>query len=252
MPPVVIEHRIPGASKAAANPAFSVELGAAGPVFSVTLACSGDMSVLDSRANRERYCGAIGVAPDKLVGLVQVHSRKVLAAEDITPISPGSRPPDGDGLVTNRKDLVLSVTAADCMPIAVFDRKTGAFGIVHSGWKGTGIVREAVSLMEARYGTLPEDLVAAAGPGIGSCCYSVPEERAIAFRHLWGADCAALRDDTWYLSLWNANLALMEGLGIRTVHRLADCTCCSDLLGSYRREGFSTYTHMLATIRYFQ
>jgi len=252
MPPIVIEHRISAVSTAEASPLFSVELGPAGPVFSITLACSGDMSVLDSIDNRERYCAAIGVAPDRLVGLVQVHSRKVFAAEEIIPLPRGFRPPDGDGLVTNRKDLVLSVTAADCMPIALFDRKTGAFGIVHSGWKGTGIVREAVSLMRNRYGTMPEDLAAAAGPGIGSCCYSVPEERAIAFRDMWGADCAALRDGTWYLSLWNANLALMANLGIRTIHRLADCTCCSDRLGSYRREGPSSYTHMLATIRYFQ
>jgi len=48
----------------------------------------------------------------------------------------------------------------------------------HAGWRGTlgRIVERGIGRMRLRYGSRPEDLIAAIGPSISACCYSVGEE----------------------------------------------------------------------------
>ena len=77
----------------------------------------------------------------------------------------------------------LSVRAADCVPILLADRRTGAVAAIHAGWKGTaaGAAIVAVQNLTSRYGTNPEDVVAAVGPSIGPCCYEVGPDLASHF-----------------------------------------------------------------------
>ena len=62
---------------------------------------------------------------------IQVHSDRVLWVD-----KPGKYD-KCDGLLTNiSKNLTLSLSVADCIPIALYDGKTGNFGI----WTGGGIL----------------------------------------------------------------------------------------------------------------
>jgi YfiH family protein len=138
---------------------------------------------------------------------------------------------------------------ADCLPIFFEDRESGAFGIVHSGWKGTGIVRTAIKTMNESFGTQASAVSVTVGPGIGPCCYDVPLERYDAFRSEFGA--AAVRRDEegkCFLDLRSANLALLCDAGITDVTVIEDCTACSPVLGSFRRQGPRAFTRMLAFI----
>ena len=63
----------------------------------------------------------------------------------------------GDGAITTSSKLVPVVTVADCLPIFLYDEKTGCRGVLHSGWKGTGIVVQALKLAERTYGAQPSD-----------------------------------------------------------------------------------------------
>ena len=45
---------------------------------------------------------------------------------------------DTDGFITNKKDLILSTTNADCILMIFFDPKTKTIANVHSGWKEIG------------------------------------------------------------------------------------------------------------------
>jgi len=155
----------------------------------------------------------------------------------------------GDGLVAGGDtDAVLGITVADCMPIFLWDPVTGARGILHSGWKGTGIAAEAVRLMRRSYGTIPEDLLVMLGPCIGSCCYDVPEERAAAFAAEFGNACAAKRGERWYLDLKAANLGILSREGVRHVLSMPECTRCDERFGSFRRQGKPGFTKMLALV----
>lgn len=86
-------------------------------------------------------------------------------------------------MVTNRPGLVLGVQAADCLPILIADPVHKAIGAFHAGWRGTlaRIVEKGVGAMRLHFGSDPERLLAAIGPGVGSCCYSVGGELRAEF-----------------------------------------------------------------------
>ena len=90
---------------------------------------------------------------------------------------------EADALLENAPGAVVAVKTADCVPILLVDKRHRAVAAVHAGWRGTAarITAAAVGAMHARFGTPPEDLEAAIGPAIGSCCYEVGPEVAAEF-----------------------------------------------------------------------
>ncbi|HVJ06870.1 MAG TPA: peptidoglycan editing factor PgeF [Acidisarcina sp.] len=84
----------------------------------------------------------------------------------------------GDGLMTDEPGVILGIQTADCIPVLIADPRRGVVAAFHAGWRGTlgRIVEAGVGRMRLEFGSRPEDLLAAIGPGIGQCCYSVGEE----------------------------------------------------------------------------
>ena len=142
---------------------------------------------------------------------------------------------EGDGIITSCRSFAPCVTAADCMPVFLWDSRTGAFGICHSGWKGTGIAAKAVSLMCARFGANPADICMILGPHIHECCYTVDAERAAYFRREFSPDCVSPVDGVlsgkYRLSLARANIVSLVNAGIKPENILhcTDCTSCFSL-----------------------
>jgi YfiH family protein len=91
--------------------------------------------------------------------------------------------PRGDGLLTCEPGHLLTIQTADCIPVLVADVRRRVIGAFHAGWRGTlaRIVERGVGRMRAEFGSQPEDLTAAIGPGIGKCCYAVGEEVRMEF-----------------------------------------------------------------------
>lgn len=91
-------------------------------------------------------------------------------AGDGLPVVPGV-----DGLVTATPGEVLGIYVADCGPIWLADRGSGAVGLLHSGKKGTegGILGEGIRVMGERFGTRPVDLVVVLGPCIRPPHYEI-------------------------------------------------------------------------------
>jgi YfiH family protein len=127
---------------------------------------------------------------------------------------------------------------ADCLPIFVYDLRGGAFALLHSGWRGTGIVIEAVRVLREQFGAEPACLAAVIGPGIGACCYAVEAGRAELFRKQFGEQTVReAADGRTFLDLRAANAVLLEAAGVREVFAAAECTACTAELSSFRREG---------------
>jgi hypothetical protein len=80
--------------------------------------------------------------------------------------------------MTSQPGLLLGIQTADCIPVLVADRRRKAVAAFHAGWRGTvrRIVENGIGRMRLEFGSQPEDLVAAIGPGVGQCCYGVGEE----------------------------------------------------------------------------
>lgn len=140
----------------------------------------------------------------------------------------------GDGIITSSR-LVPVVTVADCLPIFLYDEKTGCRGVLHSGWKGTGIVVHALKLAEKKYDAKACDFSVVIGPHIHSCCYQVEEERIEYFTSHFGSSCI-IPPNNLSLSQANVNLLLEAGVPDDNILCCTDCTCCDPRLGSFRRE----------------
>jgi YfiH family protein len=187
------------------------------------------------RENRRRSLAVAGVPLERAVMAGLVHGNRVVAVRGDEP--PGQDEvrlvPDCDGLVTDRPGLALVVTAADCVPVFLYDPVRRAAGVVHAGWRGTvaGIAAEGVAAMERHYGSRPEDIRAMVGPSIGPCCYEVGPEVAEPVRAYYGEAAAQLlrpggAPGKYFLDLWSANRHDLHRAGVQHVDVAAVCTAC--------------------------
>ena len=131
--------------------------------------------------NRRLLAEAVtGDATVPFATLRQIHSTMVRVIDAAgAPLDPQRLPTArGDGLMTAEPGILLGIQTADCIPVLVADRRRRAVAAFHAGWRGTvqRIVENGIGRMRLEFGSRPEDLVAAIGPGIGPCCYAVGEE----------------------------------------------------------------------------
>lgn len=191
--------------------------------------------------------------PDKkIIDIELCHSKKVLMIKDENDLENISKEHTlADGIITKNTNFVPVVTVADCMSIFIFDDKSNSFGVVHSGWKGTGISIEAINLiLQNNPQSKIENLHFILGPHIKNCCYQIDEERKNYFSKNFTPECITEIDGKIFLSLEKANLHLLEKLGIPKNHIVcySECTCCSKIYdekssikenfkyGSFRRQ----------------
>ncbi|WP_308719467.1 peptidoglycan editing factor PgeF [Komagataeibacter xylinus] len=129
------------------------------------------------RENRRRVAQSVGVAPDCLLGLTQVHGDRVLTATSPWPAGAG---PEGDALVTATPGLALGVITADCAPILFSNAQGTVVGAAHAGWRGAcgGIIEATVAAMGV-LGCAAGEITAVVGPCIAPASYEVgPDMRA--------------------------------------------------------------------------
>lgn len=162
-----------------------------------------------------------------MASLQQIHSGIVLVAD-----RDAGRVGEGDALVSDQPGRKVSIRTADCLPILLADRRTGAVASVHAGWRGTvaKIAANTVERMRIEFGSSSEDIFAAIGPGIGRCCYQVGVEVARQFGET----------ESCHIDLAEHNRRQLESAGIPTanIDIILRCTFCqSSEFFSYRKEG---------------
>ena len=196
---------------------------------------------------------ALDVGPRNLRRVRQVHGNRVVVARAD---QAGDVQEEADALVSIDPTIAVAVVAADCAPLLMADRRTGAVAAVHAGWRGT-CARVAVAALEAlrsEFGVHPENVVAAIGPAIGACCYEVGSELVDAFaaagheRHLidrWFIARPPRRGETWSpapklrLDVPGANRdqLILAGVPQAQIHLANVCTAMHlDVMTSYRAE----------------
>lgn len=90
-----------------------------------------------------------------------------------------------DGLITNKKDIFLCTTSADCTSLLFYDDNRKVVADVHSGWKGTlqKIGKKAVEKMIKEFGCNPKDIICCIGPCIKKCHFEVDEDVMSKFQN---------------------------------------------------------------------
>jgi YfiH family protein len=159
---------------------------------------------LTSAASYQELARAIGV--EHVLTLNQVHGSAVSVVRRGAALPTSG--PEADVLVSNSPDVAIAVRAADCVPLLMADRATGAVAAVHAGWRGTAAraAVAALNALEREFGTRPPDVVIAIGPSIGPCCYQVGSELVDAF--------AAAGHERYLIDRWfSTPPAFAEGFG---------------------------------------
>lgn len=205
---------------------------------SLSLCAAGDMRQPHSR---QRFVDRLGLC-GRVVSVIQVHSRRVVAAADAR-----SQMIEADGLFSDAPGDALLVTVADCLPIYLAG-PDGAMALVHSGWRGTGIVLDALQLLRTRYGIATASVTAVIGPGIGACCYHVDEERAALFHSRYGAAAVRWQKGRPHLDLRQVNEHLLRQAGVANVRSIDLCTSCTPELWSSRRDGGGPACPLMAAV----
>lgn len=196
--------------------------------------------------NRRRFLHALegdsrGKDALETITLRQVHSASVRsireedgAREGRLRTAEGKAVLEGDGAITALPGVMLGIQTADCVPVLVADVNNRVVAAFHAGWRGTvaRIVELGIVQMQQEYGSRPEDLIAAVGPSIGSCCYAVGEELRSEFRSQFsyaGELFRTTEDKAIHLDLWQANRRQLLDAGVQTerITVLGECTSCS-------------------------
>lgn len=157
-----------------------------------------------------------------------------------------------DALITNIPGIAIGVRTADCIPILLYDPVKRAVAAVHSGWKGTvqKISQKTIIQMIRCFGTRPENLHAAIGPGISKDFFQVGNEVVQFFKEalfpledIWTFDGVSQEGSLQgghHIDLVKANKWLLTEFGIpeQNIHCCGICSYSDRRFFSARRDGF--------------
>lgn len=134
----------------------------------------------------------------------------------------------GDGIFTDRENLMVVVQTADCLPLFFSSVSTGTIGVVHMGWRSAqaGILDNTPRVLH--------NFKVAAGVGLRQCCFAVgPEFKR--YRHM--KRFLEFRGRLYFDPVAFAQATLTaRGLASHDFTDIALCSLCSEKrFPSYRR-----------------
>jgi YfiH family protein len=223
------------------------------------VAYSGQRDRDDAWASRVAFCAEIGVDPESLVTVGQVHGKDVIAVT-ANDAGKGARPASAhlgiaDALITDAAGVALMTLHADCLMILLVDPERPAVGVVHAGWRGTviDIAGATIARMTQEYGTDPAHVHAFLGPAISGTSNEVGPEVTAAWREIAADLDRALVESAVtrprvkeHFDVPRANelLLLRAGLQPEHIERVDTCTVIDgDRWFSHRGQGPTTGRH---------
>ena len=229
--------------KAGFENGFSTRVGGVSPFpdSDLNLAGFGEDTDENIAENRSRFLGLFRDTLS-LTTVWQVHGdvvKEIVTDEDIATTEDRA-----DGLFSMRRDVLLGVKTADCVPLLIGDPVTGSFASVHAGWRGTvsRIGQKAVELMTKAHGANPSDMICAIGPAATCENYEIGPEVVEQFDEQfdYSSDLFEPTENGHArIDLHLANKKQMIDIGLRqdNIYVAPYCTMeRTDLFFSYRRE----------------
>ena len=189
------------------------------------------------RQNRALVAETLGVPPERLLTLYQIHSATALVVDkpwngDVA---------EADALVTRTPGLAIGALTADCAPVLFCDPEARVIAAAHAGWRGAllGIVEATVASMQ-QLGAKPERMVAVIGPTISQRAYEVGSDYVEHFLAEEPASSLFFMTDDGsgepHFDLPGYVAERLARAGVGTVSDLGLCTYCDETrLFSYRR-----------------
>jgi len=213
----------------------------------------------DRAAAWATVASAAGVDRSHLARAHQVHGASHVAIDARAGVAPVPLP-EADILVTANRSCAVAIQTADCVPLLIADRRTGAVAAAHAGWRGLAqrVPHAAVAALADELGTRPPDLIVAIGPAICGRRYEVGAD---VWQRFADARFSAAERDRWFSPGARAahwwfdgpmaarDQLIAAGVNADAIHIAALCTADHpELLCSYRRDGKAA-GRMAAVIR---
>jgi len=169
----------------------------------------------DAIMRDEQVLKALG--GEAIAGLHQMHENRTIRVN-----KPLARNEQADGMVTDTKNLILTVRTADCQPFIAYAPKHGVIGVLHVGWRGliAGAIPSFFDVLKEEWRIEPNEMLVAAGPSLCRECadFSDPETELFplssSFMHGKNVD------------LQDAADAQLSAMGVERLERSQDCTRC--------------------------
>lgn len=205
----------------------------------------GDDKILD---NRKRFFKKNRIDFEKVISANLVHGVNV---EVVGNKDEGKFIEKTDGFVTKKRDVFLTVTVADCLPVFLWTEKTNGVGILHAGWRSVvgGIVEEGIEKLKNLVGCKFDEIFLKIGPSIRPCCFEVGDKVLKSFEEF--PEVIEVREDQKYINLQKVvkQIALKRGLLEKNIDVKCVCTsCASGKYFSYRRDKPKKIQAMMAGI----
>lgn len=189
------------------------------------------------RQNRALVAETLGVPPERLLTLYQIHSATTVIVDKPW----NGTVSEADALVTRTPGLAIGALTADCAPVLFCDPEARVIAAAHAGWRGAllGIIEATVASME-RLGATPERVVAVIGPTISQRAYEVGSDYVERFLAEEPASSPFFMTDDGsgepHFDLAGYVAERLTRAGVGTVSDLGLCTYCDETrLFSYRR-----------------
>lgn len=181
------------------------------------------------------------------VGMIQTHGNRVV---EVSKKDAGKSIDDCDGLLTNDPQISLTISVADCIPLALFDPITASIGLIHAGWRGLDgkIIENAINLMIKGFSVKPQNLQVEVGPHICQRHYEIKDD--VAARFSKSSNAIKKTEEKIFLDLAEVAKEQLEDCGVSPKNIKIDKHCTyEDLsLPSYRRGDMKKRVHYLLRV----
>lgn len=190
----------------------------------------------------DKICKALQIKKENIVRPYQSHTDIIKYVERT-----GIEFKDVDGLITDKKDIDLMLTFADCTPILIYDPVKRIIANVHSGWRGTvqKIGQKAVMQLKENYNSNIKDLIVCIGPCIGKCHFEVENDVKTIFENEFNylkrnsdiIEKSKTEDNKFFIDTTLINRLILEEIGIKKDNIIESniCTVCNyDKIHSHR------------------
>ncbi|MFC1515118.1 polyphenol oxidase family protein, partial [Candidatus Omnitrophota bacterium] len=115
---------------------------------------------LDREEDFKKILSSLDLTCQSLFYLDQIHGAEV--------ISPGKEPPPlkGDALISDRKQELLAIKTADCLPLFFYQSKKDIIAAIHLGWKPAraGMISAFIDTLTNDFDSDLNDALIAIGP----------------------------------------------------------------------------------------
>ena len=217
----------------------------------------------------ENLCNAINVDYKNVVKTNQEHTDNIaIANKKINQNFPDINLEEysrTDGIITQKENLVLSTTNADCILLLFFDPVTKTIANTHSGWKGTlqRISVKTVGKMVNEFRCKSEDIICCICPSIRKCHFEVDKDVKDLFEEEFkdlniskNTDIMEKQKDKekWNIDTVLINKIILEKAGLKTENIIDSglCSVCNkDLIHSFRveKQGYGLNTALIALLK---